>query len=162
MQDTVDQAHGAVPRILADIIEDARRAVCGHCCADSPAWRARFPAPDGLHLARFARARLRGLISEAPMAAKLAENGAWAWPILLARSYLTQGMRMLAVTWTNDARGRSAFWLHAAVRHGIWPSVDDQLVSCRGHRQILLATFPRPKTAFPQLKSPFKRHADVT
>jgi hypothetical protein len=34
---------------------------------------------------------------------------------------------MLAVTWTNDARGRSVFWLHAAVRHGIWPSVDDQL-----------------------------------
>ena len=84
MQVTVDQAHGAVPRILADIIEDARRAVCGHCCADSPAWRAHFPAPDGLHLARFARARLRGLISEAPMAAMLAENGAWAWPILLA------------------------------------------------------------------------------
>jgi hypothetical protein len=45
----------------------------------------------------------------------------------LTRSYLTQGMRMLAVTWTNDARGRSAFWLHAALRHGIWPSVDDQL-----------------------------------
>ena len=42
MQDTVDQAHGAVPRILADIIEDARRAVWGHCCADSPAWRAHF------------------------------------------------------------------------------------------------------------------------
>src|SRR6185312_14058126 len=37
------------------------------------------------------------------------------------------GMRMLAVTWTNDARGRLLFWLHAAVRHGIWPSVDDQL-----------------------------------
>ena len=34
---------------------------------------------------------------------------------------------MLAVTWPNDARGRSVFWLHAAVRHGIWPSVDDQL-----------------------------------
>jgi hypothetical protein len=62
----------------------ARRAVCGRCCADSPAWRAHFPVPDGLHLARFARARLRGLISEAPMAAMLAENGAWAWPILLA------------------------------------------------------------------------------
>jgi hypothetical protein len=30
MQDTVDQAHGAVPRTLADIIEDGRRAVCGH------------------------------------------------------------------------------------------------------------------------------------
>jgi hypothetical protein len=34
---------------------------------------------------------------------------------------------MLAVTWTNDARGRLVFWLHAAVWHGIWPSVDDQL-----------------------------------
>jgi hypothetical protein len=34
---------------------------------------------------------------------------------------------MLAVTWANDARGKSAFWLHAAVRRGIWPSVDDQL-----------------------------------
>jgi hypothetical protein len=34
---------------------------------------------------------------------------------------------MLTVAWTNDARGRSAFWLHAPVRHGIWPSVDDQL-----------------------------------
>jgi hypothetical protein len=44
----------------------------------------------------------------------------------LARSYVIQGMRML-VTWTNDARGRSVFWLHAAVRHAIWPSVDDQL-----------------------------------
>jgi hypothetical protein len=66
----------------------------------------------------------------------------------LARSYVIQGMRLL-VTWTNDARGRSVFWLHAAVRHAIWPSVDDQpgrplminSVSCRGHRQILLATF---------------------
>ena len=36
MQDTVDQAHGAVPRTLADIIEDARRAVCGLCCAAAP------------------------------------------------------------------------------------------------------------------------------
>src|SRR3954453_10087339 len=29
-------------------------------------------------------------------------------------------------------------------------------VSRRGHRQILLATFSRPKTAFPQLMSPFQ------
>jgi len=34
---------------------------------------------------------------------------------------------MLAVTWTNDARSKSMFWLHVAVRRGIWPSVDDQL-----------------------------------
>ena len=61
MQDTVDHAHSAVPRTLADIIQDAFRAVCGHCCADSPAWACSFSGtgPDGLHLARFARARLR-------------------------------------------------------------------------------------------------------
>ena len=29
-------------------------------------------------------------------------------------------------------------------------------VSCRGHRQILLATFSRPNAAFPQLMSPFQ------
>jgi hypothetical protein len=36
-------------------------------------------------------------------------------------------MQMPTVTWANDARGKSAFWLHVAVRHGTWPSVDDQL-----------------------------------
>ena len=67
MQDTVDQAHGAAPRTLADIVEDARRAVCGRRCADSPAWACSFSGtgfsgtgPDGLHLARFAKAHLRG------------------------------------------------------------------------------------------------------
>jgi hypothetical protein len=35
MQDTVDQAHGAVPRTLVGIVEDARRAVCGHCVGSS-------------------------------------------------------------------------------------------------------------------------------
>jgi hypothetical protein len=34
---------------------------------------------------------------------------------------------MLAVTWANDARGKSVFWLHTDIRRGIWPSVDDQL-----------------------------------
>jgi hypothetical protein len=43
------------------------------------------------------------------------------------RSYVIQGMRMLAVTWANDMRGKSVSWLHTAVRRGIWPSVDDQL-----------------------------------
>ena len=81
MQDTVDQAHGAVPRTLAGIIQDARRAVYGHCCAGSPAWACSFSGtgPEGLQLARFARARLRGLIGEADMTALLA----------LAREYLT-------------------------------------------------------------------------
>jgi hypothetical protein len=36
-------------------------------------------------------------------------------------------MRILAVTWANDEQGKSVFWLHAAVRRGIWPSVDDRL-----------------------------------
>jgi hypothetical protein len=36
-------------------------------------------------------------------------------------------MQMSVVTWANDARGKSVFWLHVAVRHGTWPSVDDQL-----------------------------------
>jgi hypothetical protein len=39
------------------------------------------------------------------------------------RSYVIQGMRMLAVTWENDNRGMSVFWLNAAARRGIWPSV---------------------------------------
>ena len=41
MYDTVDQAHGLVPRTLADTIQDARRSVGSHCCADSPTWAAR-------------------------------------------------------------------------------------------------------------------------
>jgi hypothetical protein len=55
MQDTVDQA-AAPPRTLAQIIEDARRAVCGNCLADSPAWAFSGTGRDGLHPARFARA----------------------------------------------------------------------------------------------------------
>ena len=47
--------------------------------------------------------------------------------VLLSRSYVIPGMRILGVTWANDARGKSAFWLHVAVRHGTWPPVDDQL-----------------------------------
>ena len=43
------------------------------------------------------------------------------------RSYVIQGMQMSVVTWANDARGKSVFWLHVAVRHGTWPSVDGQL-----------------------------------
>jgi hypothetical protein len=29
-----------------------------------------------------------------------------------------QRMRMLALTWANATRGKSVFWLHAAVRRG--------------------------------------------
>jgi hypothetical protein len=56
MTETVDQAQARPPRALAGI-EDARRATCGHCRADGPAWACSFSGtgPDGLHLARFAR-----------------------------------------------------------------------------------------------------------
>jgi hypothetical protein len=52
MQDTVDQAHSAVPCTRAGI-KDARRAVCGYSCADSPAWTCSLCGTglDGLHLA---------------------------------------------------------------------------------------------------------------
>jgi hypothetical protein len=45
MTETVDQAQAQPPRALAGIIEDARRATCGHCWADGPAWAARSAAP---------------------------------------------------------------------------------------------------------------------
>ena len=38
--------------------------------------------------------------------------------LALVRSYVIQEMRMLAVTWENDTRGKLVFWLHAAVRRG--------------------------------------------
>ena len=38
----------------------------------------------------------------------------------------------------------------------IWPPLMINSVSRAGHRQILLATFSRPNTAFPQLISPFQ------
>ena len=58
MTETVDRAQAQPPRSLAGIIEDVRRAACGHCWADGPAWACSFSGtgPDGLHLARFARA----------------------------------------------------------------------------------------------------------
>jgi hypothetical protein len=36
MTETVNQAQARPPRVLAGIIEDARRARCGHCRADGP------------------------------------------------------------------------------------------------------------------------------
>jgi hypothetical protein len=65
MQDTVDQA-AAAPRTLAQIIEDARRAVCGQLLGWQPGvgvqrYRPRRSAPGKV------RPR-RGLISEAGLA----------------------------------------------------------------------------------------------
>ena len=63
---------------------------------------------------------------------------------------------MLAVTWANDTRGKSVFWLHAAVRRGIWPSVDDQLgITPRASSDSSGYIFAA-ETTFPQLMSPFQ------
>jgi hypothetical protein len=70
---------------------------------------------------------------------------------------------MLAVTWTNDAQGRSVFWLRAAVRHGIWPSVDDQLgITPKGIVRFFWLHFRDQKPRFRSSCPLFKRHADVT
>ncbi len=50
MQDTVDQAHSAVPRTLAGIIQDAFRPCVVTAAPTAPAWACSFSGtgPDGL------------------------------------------------------------------------------------------------------------------
>jgi hypothetical protein len=56
------------PRTLSDITADALDANCGHCWAEpgNPC-----DTPGGTHLARYARARRRGLISGPDMSVAL-------------------------------------------------------------------------------------------
>ena len=66
-------------RSLHDICQLARMVPCGYCWGDRGEYcgftgTTRQPV-DGYHLARFARARRKGLISEADMAAVLAAAG---------------------------------------------------------------------------------------
>jgi hypothetical protein len=74
MQDTVDQA-AALPRTLAQIIEDARSAVCGHCLADSRRGRARSAVPARTGCTWPGSPARRSLISEADMAVVLEAAG---------------------------------------------------------------------------------------
>ena len=81
----------------------------------------------------------------------------------LIRSYVIQGIRILAVTWANATRGNSVFWLHAAVRTAIWPSVDDQLgITPRASSDSSGHIFATQKPRFRSSHPLFKRHADVT
>ena len=59
------------PRSLHVICELTRLATCGYCRADTPHWPCvcSDAGPDGLHIARFAAALRRGLITEADFAA---------------------------------------------------------------------------------------------
>ena len=58
------------PRTLPEIAEDALLVSCGHCWAD-PGQPCTEDTPGVMHLARFARCRRRGLISDAEMCAVL-------------------------------------------------------------------------------------------
>jgi hypothetical protein len=63
---------------------------------------------------------------------------------------------MLAGTWANDKRGMPVFWLHTAVRRGIWPSVDDQLgITPRASSDSSAYIFAT-QHAFQQFMSPFQ------
>jgi hypothetical protein len=53
-------------RPLAAIAADALAVSCGHCWAD-PGQQCAESTPGAMHLARFARCRRRGLISDADM-----------------------------------------------------------------------------------------------
>jgi hypothetical protein len=69
----------ARPQSLHVICELTRLAACGYCWADTPTQPCVFSGtgPDGLHIARFAAARRRGLITEADFAAVIDAAGAF-------------------------------------------------------------------------------------
>lgn len=71
---TAGQAPAAALRTLADIIEDARVVPCGQCWAQPPG-PCTVAGEPGYHLARFGRARRRGLLTEADMAVVLEAAG---------------------------------------------------------------------------------------
>jgi hypothetical protein len=64
----------AQARSLPQIIESARVVPCGQCWAQPPT-PCTLGGPPGYHLARFGRARRRGLISEQDMAVVVAAAG---------------------------------------------------------------------------------------
>jgi hypothetical protein len=70
MTDTIPQP----TRTLADTIGDTRAVPCGQCWAQPPTPCAKG-GPPGYHLARFGRARRRGLLSEADLAVVLEAAG---------------------------------------------------------------------------------------
>jgi hypothetical protein len=67
------------PRSLHVICELTRLAACGYCPAGTPTQpcASSGAGPDGLHIARFAAARRRGLITGADFAAVIDAAGAF-------------------------------------------------------------------------------------
>lgn len=76
-----------LPRTLHALGEQAARLVnCGHCWGRPGA---PCDGPDGYHLARFARARRRGLLTEPEMAAVLTAAG----PVFTEATLIRGGAR---------------------------------------------------------------------
>ncbi len=73
------RGQAAAPRTLHAICELTRLAACGVCWADTPGWPCVFSGtgPDGLHIARFAAALRRGLITDADFTAVIETAGAF-------------------------------------------------------------------------------------
>ncbi len=67
----------ARPRTLHAICELTRLAACGYCWADTPGQPCAFSGtgPDGLHIARFAAAKRRGVITAADFTAVIETAG---------------------------------------------------------------------------------------
>ena len=65
LNNTAPAGTAARPQTLHTICELTRAAACGHCWADAPGQPCVFSGtgPDGLHIARFAAAVRRGLIT---------------------------------------------------------------------------------------------------
>jgi len=112
MQDTVDQAYGAVPRTLANIIEDARRAA-GEADARPPGvrdvWIARL-AGQGSRLDRRERRRGAEPFRRLPRSRPRAPGGdcrrdAWR-PATQANSVARCSLSR--IDWTSSSRPRTA------------------------------------------------------
>lgn len=79
MTETMADTAAASPRTLHAICELTRLAACAYCPARGLDWpcTSSGAGPDGYHLARFATAMCRGLITGADMSAVLHAAGAF-------------------------------------------------------------------------------------
>lgn len=75
--DTASAGTAVRPQTLHSICELTRAAACGYCWADTPGQPCVFSGtgPDGLHIARFAAAVRRGLITAADFTAVIETAG---------------------------------------------------------------------------------------
>jgi hypothetical protein len=115
------------PRTLHDICEAARLVPCGYCWGDRGEHCAltgtRAHPVEGWHLLRFCRARRKGLISEADMAAVLDAAGdvftadTVIWDVPRLRASCTCG-------WTWEGPERAWEWIEDRHCHAHQKGID--------------------------------------